>query len=845
MLGQTINHVQAPVSDTRTSLRTDSAARAVTQPSPTHHVSKSGEMVCRAASQAEVASLISANTEASIEAGSGKHVTSIEIGSGVEVGSSDSFLSGHVVSGLPSQDGPLHRGSPVPPSGADIRAGCPDLSSPNLPSNETAVEPPAAAGHVYLPSTATVDQITVVAADMEEAAAEMQSTTEDVKHADLSAPISIVNGITTNSSNYPDALANIGVNERQSNGEAVVSQMANEIAPVCVPPSVEATAGGAVVVNVDTAAVTPASTAGESRASSADTLAAEAETAVSSALRTLVVETTEEPQDSAVAPDTTPAVVGKSSQSQGTEQCSVPSDLMPNMRLVTEENVTNREDPPSKPVNLVSETTEDPAAVLAPRHELSKEPNVTSEQKPKEPAQDMSSLAGHIVTEVVSSELADAVAPATKSEQTSPSETDFRTPPQEVEASVGSTPVVAEGSASAVEPVSFQPADDLSDSELDSYLEQLEGETAAAEVTERGRCEEADGASEPSQEMVRDMDTAGEASCEGEDGANDVKAGEMVKDQGNMVDAAFGGARPKTSPAVTTAEAAPPTAAPSAVDTTKGSVISRLQSQVSIECVVDSTGSNGAGHPASSADPEAAPCSAQAVRPSSLNLSQPTADGQGQPADSAASEENNSDADGGAESVSTTGGNIVTAPGAYEEARLAAVRPPSAPSRGQLVSLSDEDKNLGKVAPVWVPDEDAPACMECEQKFTVIRRRHHCRACGRVLCSGCCSQRMSLDYMEFREGRVCTRCKATMDRVQQETRVVAAGSVSPTQQQQQRERPPNPNNPMEYCSTVPPTQQATPNAPPPTVMVPTGVLKRAEGECTAAGPFLRPAVGQT
>ena len=45
-------------------------------------------------------------------------------------------------------------------------------------------------------------------------------------------------------------------------------------------------------------------------------------------------------------------------------------------------------------------------------------------------------------------------------------------------------------------------------------------------------------------------------------------------------------------------------------------------------------------------------------------------------------------------------------------------------------------------------------------------------------------------------------------------------------------RSPNPNNPIEYCSTVPPTQQANARAPLPTVMVPTGVLKR-HGESAA------------
>lgn len=39
---------------------------------------------------------------------------------------------------------------------------------------------------------------------------------------------------------------------------------------------------------------------------------------------------------------------------------------------------------------------------------------------------------------------------------------------------------------------------------------------------------------------------------------------------------------------------------------------------------------------------------------------------------------------------------------------------------------------------------------------------------------------------------------------------------------------PNPNNPMEYCSTVPPLQQVTEsiNQPLPSVLVPVSVLKR-------------------
>lgn len=121
---------------------------------------------------------------------------------------------------------------------------------------------------------------------------------------------------------------------------------------------------------------------------------------------------------------------------------------------------------------------------------------------------------------------------------------------------------------------------------------------------------------------------------------------------------------------------------------------------------------------------------------------------------------------------------------------------------------------LGKEPPFWVPDSDAPCCMQCDFKFTVLKRRHHCRACGRVLCSKCCSEKAFLDYINA-DSRVCVSCKSVLLKAE------AGSPVSP-----QRSNP-NPNNPMEYCSTVPPLLQvAGSSQTAPTVMVPVGVLKR-------------------
>lgn len=47
-------------------------------------------------------------------------------------------------------------------------------------------------------------------------------------------------------------------------------------------------------------------------------------------------------------------------------------------------------------------------------------------------------------------------------------------------------------------------------------------------------------------------------------------------------------------------------------------------------------------------------------------------------------------------------------------------------------NICKEGLVLGQKQPTWVPDSEAPNCMNCQVKFTFTKRRHHCRACGKV-----------------------------------------------------------------------------------------------------------------
>uniref|UniRef100_A0A3Q2GJN7 Zinc finger, FYVE domain containing 9a n=1 Tax=Cyprinodon variegatus TaxID=28743 RepID=A0A3Q2GJN7_CYPVA len=107
-------------------------------------------------------------------------------------------------------------------------------------------------------------------------------------------------------------------------------------------------------------------------------------------------------------------------------------------------------------------------------------------------------------------------------------------------------------------------------------------------------------------------------------------------------------------------------------------------------------------------------------------------------------------------SVNGTGGTHSLSPTASES-------PDNDLQAGQQGGLCRQAaSSLGEVAPVWVPDSQAPVCMKCDVKFTFTKRRHHCRACGKVFCAACCSLKCKLVYMDRKEARVCVTCHSAL-----------------------------------------------------------------------------------
>ena len=73
----------------------------------------------------------------------------------------------------------------------------------------------------------------------------------------------------------------------------------------------------------------------------------------------------------------------------------------------------------------------------------------------------------------------------------------------------------------------------------------------------------------------------------------------------------------------------------------------------------------------------------------------------------------------------------------------------------------DGKSQIAKYGITWKQDSETNACPLCNQAFTLIRRRHHCRKCGGVFCHKCSKARMLVAGSNNKK-RVCDDCVALL-----------------------------------------------------------------------------------
>lgn len=61
----------------------------------------------------------------------------------------------------------------------------------------------------------------------------------------------------------------------------------------------------------------------------------------------------------------------------------------------------------------------------------------------------------------------------------------------------------------------------------------------------------------------------------------------------------------------------------------------------------------------------------------------------------------------------------------------------------------------------WAEDKDAAQCQQCNQPFSLARRKHHCRNCGGIFCNSCSDYTMPLPS-SAKPVRVCDSCHTTL-----------------------------------------------------------------------------------
>lgn len=87
--------------------------------------------------------------------------------------------------------------------------------------------------------------------------------------------------------------------------------------------------------------------------------------------------------------------------------------------------------------------------------------------------------------------------------------------------------------------------------------------------------------------------------------------------------------------------------------------------------------------------------------------------------------------------------------------------------------------------PNWTPDDEVMVCARCSVQFTMINRKHHCRACGKIFCGTCSAHTASIPsyvhkvYSGNGGLRLCSGCNMLIIEKKRSKRMILIFSILP------------------------------------------------------------------
>lgn len=109
----------------------------------------------------------------------------------------------------------------------------------------------------------------------------------------------------------------------------------------------------------------------------------------------------------------------------------------------------------------------------------------------------------------------------------------------------------------------------------------------------------------------------------------------------------------------------------------------------------------------------------------------------------------------------------VEPPAVFDSDKLASVPPPVQYDAGaaapRAAYVAPPGSASAAIAPLvrWVADDAHATCQGCGVEWGVFRRRHHCRACGSLVCGDCCPKQSVPRALSTQRERICATCSGS------------------------------------------------------------------------------------